>query len=76
VPQIAGIVGDRRVVLQFNVHKNGAITDLKVVSASDIDGFNLSSFNAIKLSSPTAPLPAEFPDEKAFFTVIFTYERR
>jgi hypothetical protein len=73
VPQVAGIIGDRRVVLQFNVHKNGAITDLRVVSEADIEAFNLSSFNAIKLSNPTLALPAEFPDDKAFFTVIFCY---
>lgn len=76
VPQVAGIVGDRRVVLQFNVHKNGGITDLRVLTGADIDAFNLSSFNAIKLSNPTLPLPPEFPDAKAFFTVIFHYERR
>lgn len=73
VPQVAGIMGDRRVVLQFNVHKNGAITDLRVVAGADIDAFNLSSFNAIKLSNPTLALPPEFPDDKAFFTVIFCY---
>ena len=76
VPQVAGLIGDRRVVLQFNVHKSGGITDVRVVSGADIEAFNLSSFNAIKLSNPTLPLPAEFPDDKAFFTVIFSYERR
>ncbi|MEZ5317668.1 MAG: TonB C-terminal domain-containing protein [Vicinamibacterales bacterium] len=76
VPQAAQVMGDRRVVIQFFVHKNGAITDVKVVAESDVDGFNLSSFNAIKLSNPTLPLPAEYPDDKAFFTVIFNYYNR
>ncbi len=62
-----------RVVLQFNVHKDGRITDLAVVRPSDIGSFNTSAFNALSGSNPTEPLPLEYPDDKAFFTVTFYY---
>lgn len=61
------------VVITFFVHKDGRITDLQVVKPSGIDGFNNSSFNALAASNPTQPLPPEYPDDKAFFTVTFYY---
>lgn len=61
------------VVLQFNVHKNGRITDLAIVGPSSVEGFNNSSANAILASDPTEPLPPEYPADKAFFTVTFFY---
>jgi TonB family protein len=61
------------VVLQFNVHKDGRITGVAIVGPSAIDGFNNASANAILASNPTAPLPAEYPADKAFFTVTFYY---
>jgi TonB family protein len=61
------------VVLQFNVHKSGAITDLRVVQPSAIEAFTNSAFHAIQLSNPTMPLPPEYPDEQALFTVTFYF---
>lgn len=61
------------VVLQFNVHKDGRITDVAIVGPSSIAGFNNASANAILASNPTAPLPPEYPADKAFFTVTFYY---
>lgn len=60
-------------VLQFNVHKDGRITDLEVVEPSAIDAFTKSAFNAIKLSNPTMPFPPEYPDEKGMFRVTFYF---
>ena len=62
-----------RVVLQFNIHKDGHITDIAVVDPSGINAFNLAANNAILGSNPTEPLPPEYPDPKAFFTVTFYY---
>jgi TonB family protein len=62
-----------RVVLQFNIHKDGRITDIAVVSPSDINAFNLAAHNAILGSNPTEPLPPEYPEPMAFFTVTFYY---
>jgi TonB family protein len=62
-----------RVVLQFNIHRDGHITDLVVAQPSEIDAFNRAAFNAILGSNPVEPLPPEYPDDKAFFTVTFYY---
>lgn len=61
------------VVVTFNVHKDGRITDVAVAAPSGVDGFNNSSFNAIAASNPTQPLPPEYPADKAFFTITFYY---
>jgi TonB family protein len=61
------------VVLTFNVHKNGFITDLAVVQPSSIEAFNNAAFGALASSNPTQPLPPEYPADKAFFTVTFFY---
>ena len=61
------------VVIQFNIHKNGTITDLAVVGPCPIDSFNTAAYGALVASNPTDPLPPEYPDEKAFFTVTFYY---
>jgi TonB family protein len=61
------------VVITFNVHKNGAITDLTVVGPSAVDAFNNAAFGALASTNPTNPLPPEYPSDKAFFTVTFFY---
>lgn len=75
IPQSAMML-QGHVVLTFYVHKNGAISDLQILTPSGVQSFNSSSFNALKLSNPTVPLPPEYPDEKAFFTVTFLYNER
>ncbi len=61
------------VVVTFNVHKDGTITDIQVVGASPVAAFNNAAFGALSSSNPTAPLPPEYPSEAAFFTVTFFY---
>ncbi|HEX5473114.1 MAG TPA: TonB family protein [Vicinamibacterales bacterium] len=61
------------VVLTFYVHKDGSITALQVLRPSNVDAFTNSAFNALKLTNPTMPLPAEYPDNQAFFTVTFYF---
>jgi TonB family protein len=61
------------VVVTFNVHKDGRITDLTVIGPCPVDGFNNAAFNALMASNPTFPLPPEYPTERAFFTVTFYY---
>ena len=62
-----------RVVITFNVHRNGAISDVSVIRPSEIESFNTAAVNALLASNPTTPLPPEYPDNKAFFTVTFFY---
>ncbi len=64
------------VVITFNVHKSGALTDVSVIGPSVVDSFNNAAFGALASSNPTEPLPTEYPSEKAFFTVTFFYNER
>jgi len=75
VPQ-AAMVMSGHVVLQFNIHRDGAITDIVVVQPSSIDAFNNAAYGAIVTSNPTAPLPPEYPAEQALFTVTFYYNEQ
>jgi TonB family protein len=61
------------VVVTFNVHKDGTLTDLTVVGPCPVDAFNNAAFGALASSNPTQPLPPEYPSDKAFFTVTFFY---
>ena len=62
-----------RVVITFFVHRSGALTDVTVIGPSSVESFNLAARNALLASNPTEPLPPEYPDDKAFFTVTFFY---
>ncbi len=72
IPQ-AAMTFHGHVVLTFNIHKDGSITDVAVLQPSDIDGFNKAAIGAITGSNPTEPLPPEYPSDKALFTVTFYY---
>jgi TonB family protein len=61
------------VVLTFNVHRDGSITDLSVMRPSRVRAFTNSAFNAISTSNPTYPLPDDYPDDTCFFTVTFYF---
>lgn len=72
IPQ-AAMSWSGHVVITFNVHKDGSLTDVSVVGPCPIDAFNTAAFGALKASNPTEPLPPEYPSDKAFFTVTFFY---
>jgi TonB family protein len=61
------------VVITFYVGKDGRITELKVLRPSQVGAFNNSAFNALASSNPTQPLPTEYPDDRAFFTITFFF---
>jgi TonB family protein len=61
------------VVVTFNVHKDGSITDLTVLTPSLVESFNHAAYNTVLSSNPTQPLPPEYPADRAFFTVTFYY---
>jgi len=62
-----------RVVITFNVMRDGTIRDLQLVKPSPIESFNSAAMNALRMSNPVAPLPPEYPADRAFFTVTFHY---
>ena len=72
VPQAAMIMKGH-VVITFNIHRDGAITDIEVKKPSSVESFNHAAVNALLGSNPTQPLPPDYPSESAFFTVTFLY---
>jgi hypothetical protein len=60
-------------VITLNIQKDGTITDVNVRTASRVRIFNGNAQRAIVASSPTVPLPSEYPASAAFFTVTFYY---
>jgi TonB family protein len=72
IPQAARITRDR-VVLQFNIYRNGRIADITVAQPAVIDALTRAAVNAISASSPVDPLPPEYPVDPALFTVTFYY---
>ena len=72
VPQSAMMLRGH-VVITFYVGKDGRISELRVLRPSSIESFNNSAFGALAASNPTQPLPPEYPDDRAFFTVTFYF---
>jgi TonB family protein len=61
------------VSVTFFVGKDGRISELHVLRPSGVDAFNNSAYNALAASNPTQPLPPEYPDDRAFFTITFYF---
>lgn len=62
-----------RVVIRFNVLRNGVIRDLEVLQPAPVPSLTNAAVNALRLSNPTAVLPPEYPADKVLFTVTFYY---
>jgi TonB family protein len=69
----AAMVMSGHVALAFNVHRDGTITDLRIVTPSTVTAFTNAAMGAIRLSNPTMTLPAEYPADQAAFIVTFHY---
>jgi TonB family protein len=65
-----------RVVVTFNVRKNGSIADITIASPSPVEDLNRAASDALMASSPFQPLPTDYPDDQAFVTVTFDYNDR
>ena len=61
--------------ISFNVHRDGTSPRLRSWHPREVEGFNNAAFNALAVTSPTLPLPEEYPSEKAFITVTFYLQR-
>jgi outer membrane biosynthesis protein TonB len=73
IPQAAMFQRGHVAVTFFVDKSSGRITELKVLKPSDVGAFNNSAFGALAASNPTEPLPPEYPDDRAFFTVTFYF---
>ncbi|HTV02431.1 MAG TPA: TonB family protein [Luteitalea sp.] len=72
----AAMVMKGHVVVTFNVHKDGRITDIAIKQPSGIDAFDRAAANSLQWSNPTTPLPPEYPSPVAQFTVTFYYNEQ
>jgi outer membrane biosynthesis protein TonB len=73
IPQAAMMLRGHVSITFFVDKATGRISELRVIRPSDVDAFNNSSYGALAASNPTYPLPPEYPDDRAFFTVTFYY---
>ena len=75
IPEAARVMKGH-VVITFNVHKDGRITDISIKQPSGIDAFDRAAANSLAWSNPTTALPPEYPSPTAFFTVTFYYNEQ
>jgi TonB family protein len=61
------------VVVTFNVHRDGRVTDITTVGPCPVQAFNRAAEGALITSNPTYPLPPDYPADRCFFTVTFYY---
>lgn len=61
------------VVYRFTIQRGGRITDITLLKSSDVPPFDFAARKALELSSPLAPLPANFPNSSERVTAAFYY---
>lgn len=59
--------------IRFTIQRDGRITDLELLKSSGSPPYDFAARKAIELSSPLAPLPANFPGETERVTASFYY---
>jgi len=61
------------VVYRFTIQRSGRITDITMLKSSEVPPFDFAARKALELSSPLAPLPADFPNSSERVTAAFYY---
>ena len=61
------------VVVRFNIEKNGVIRDVIIVEPSEVEAFNQSVIAVLRKTSPTEPLPPEYPVDPMTMTATFYF---
>lgn len=61
------------VTIRFTIQRNGRITDVTILSSSEVPPFDFAAKKAIEISSPLAPLPSNFPNATERVTATFYY---
>ncbi|TAJ98462.1 MAG: energy transducer TonB [Candidatus Manganitrophaceae bacterium] len=76
-PQAAaerGIQGD--LLLNFTIHRDGRVSDVRVVSTSGYEILDVEAVRAIQEASPFAPLPDTWNEDRISITGHFLYYNR
>ena len=63
----------KRVVLLFSISKDGRLLNVKVAKTSGVQAADRAAINAVQLTAPFKPLPAEFRGQKVDIQFTFDY---
>lgn len=63
----------RRVVLLFGISKDGRLTSLRIHKSSGLESADKAAMEAVRLSAPFAPLPAEYKENTVDIQFTFDY---
>jgi TonB family protein len=61
------------VTVAFRIARDGSVSGLSLQTASSVQTFNDAAYEAVATSSPFMPLPPEYDQTSASFTVTFYY---
>jgi TonB family protein len=61
------------VTIRFTIHRDGSITDVTILSTSNIPPYDFAAKKAIEASSRLNPLPKDFPNDTERVTAMFYY---
>jgi protein TonB len=61
------------VTIRFTIERDGAISNIEMMSSSGVPPYDNAAVRALQLSSPLAPLPANFPKQQERVTARFLY---
>lgn len=73
IPESARLGEKGRVAVVFEIVKNGAVPQLRLVASSGADALDRAALAGIRASSPFPPLPPEFTGEHLVLEFIFLY---
>lgn len=73
IPVSARLGQKGRVVIVFEILKNGSVPELRLVGSSGSDPLDRAAAGAIQASNPFPPLPEEFTGEHLILQFIFLY---
>jgi TonB family protein len=65
-----------RVVVVFNIDRDGKVAQLRVTGSSDVESFDQASRGAVSASEPFQKLPAGFDGDVLSLRLVFSYNNR
>jgi TonB family protein len=61
------------VTIRFTIQRDGRLSDVTILSTSEVPPYDFAARKAIELSSPLQPLPKDFPNPSERVTAVFYY---
>ena len=63
--------GEIVALIHFTIHKNGSVTDIRIVESSGYSSYDLAAMRAVKQAAPFPPLPQSYDQGSLGVTVEF-----